>query len=251
MKNHINKRLHVAVITLVIACLVGAGSPARADHIVITAETDATIYSEDAATANGAGELWSGRTSGKLGTMVRRALLKFDVEGAIPAEAFIDSVVLKVTLTKANGESATSTFDLHQIQALWSEGPTLPTGGRGGAAQTGDVTWSHRIYDSDQWGQPGGDLAASADASLDISISSGEKLFTNVTMAATVQDWVDGVVPNHGWMIKVRDEGPLQTARRFASRDAATGAPSLEIWYTPKVPVEATSWGGIKSRYAQ
>ncbi|MCK4775625.1 MAG: DNRLRE domain-containing protein [Candidatus Krumholzibacteria bacterium] len=240
-----------ALIVLVIASLVGAYSSATADSITIAAQVDATIYSEDGTAANGAGDLWAGRTNGNLGTLVRRALVKFEVEGAIPAEATVDSVRLTLTLVKANGFSPTSTFVIHRVEEDWSEGPTTTLGGRGGAAQIGDVTWSHRIYNSSVWAVPGGDIDGSTDASRSISSTAGPAVFSSAEMKVTVQNWLDGVKSNDGWLLKVQDENTLQTARQFASRDAATGSPSLEIWFTPKVPVEATSWGGVKSRYAQ
>jgi hypothetical protein len=240
-----------ALFALAVGALVAGWSPAHADNVLLAAQADATIYSEDGTAANGAGDLWAGRTKGTLGTQVRRALVRFDVEGAIPAEATVDSVRFTVMLVKANALSPTSTFVIHRVQDGWGEGPTLPTGGRGGSAQTGDVTWSHRFYSTDIWAVPGGDIDGSADASQSISSTAGPVVFTSAEMKVTAQNWLDGVKSNDGWVLMVQDENTLQTARQFSSRSAGVGAPSLEIWFTPKVPVETTSWGGVKIRYAQ
>jgi len=49
-----------------------------------------------------------------------RALLQFDVAGAIPAGATINSGTLTLTVANTNGPS--STFALHRVLASWGEG---------------------------------------------------------------------------------------------------------------------------------
>ena len=81
----------------------------------ITPEKDNSMFSEGNNLSNGAGSnLFSGRTEGRSGTDLRRALIKFNVSG-IPANAQIDSVILRMPVMKAaNNTTATHNFSLHK-----------------------------------------------------------------------------------------------------------------------------------------
>jgi hypothetical protein len=115
-----------------------------ATTIVLTADADATLYSRGVLpAANGAGEfLFVGSTNG---TEPRRALVRFDVAGALPAGATIASarLVLNVDRTKAEVEPAS----VHRVTASWTEGTAHSSQsgqGSGTEPDSGDATWEHR-----------------------------------------------------------------------------------------------------------
>jgi hypothetical protein len=86
----------------VITILVGlaAASPALAETAALAPMMDATLY-EDAEgdLANGSGSyLFVGRTNQPL---ARRALLAFDIAGAIPAGSTVTSVELQIEVSRA------------------------------------------------------------------------------------------------------------------------------------------------------
>src|SRR5215831_15897869 len=72
-------------------------SPGLADQVTLSPLKDNTIFSESNSTSNGAG---TGIFAGKTSTgAIRRALLAFNVAGAIPAGSTITSVQLVLTVT--------------------------------------------------------------------------------------------------------------------------------------------------------
>ncbi len=79
----------------------------------LTPSKDNTIYSENASQSNGAREyLFAGQTSNGA---PRRALLAFDIVGALPAGATVESVTLTLTMSKTvAGDTPVS---LHRVSA--------------------------------------------------------------------------------------------------------------------------------------
>ncbi len=76
-------------------------------------------------------------------SFARRALMRFDVGAQIPPGSTINSVTLTLTVTRG-GNNVDSTFNLHPINAAWTEG-TEGCGVRGGGQgepSTGGVTWN-------------------------------------------------------------------------------------------------------------
>ena len=126
----------------------------------LQADRDATLY-EDASgnIANGSG---TGIFVGVTGQpSIRRALVRFDVAGSIPAGSKILGVGLRAISTQSSSPSPLATT-LHRVLADWSEGGSIApgNGGSGAVAQAGDTTWLHRNYPSTLWAQAGGDFDA-------------------------------------------------------------------------------------------
>jgi hypothetical protein len=223
--------LHAAcTAALLLAWVLDAG-PAGAEVAVMQASSDATLIERaDGEIANGAGPaLFVGRNSGSTDS-VRRALLAFDVAAAVPAGAWVTHVALELELTRSN--NAVIGVGLHRVLAPWSEGPAASSGGGGALAEPGDVTWIHRSYDSEYWGEPGGDFEpiSSADALVG---GAGIYVWSSTPdLVADVRDWLDDPESNHGWVL-VGGEGAPQTAKRFASREAAieSARPRLIVEY--------------------
>ena len=169
-------------------------------EVALTPVKDNTLYESDTgALSNGAGDhLFAGRT--RQGAN-RRALLAFDVAGAVPEGATLDSVHLTLHMSRTAGEA--HTVALHRVLADWGEGASdAPDNeGAGTAAATDDATWIHTFFDTGLWQNPGGDFDSTASASV---LVGGEDAYTwgsTPAMAADVQAWLDAPEENFGWVL--------------------------------------------------
>lgn len=193
---------------------------------------DTTIYEEGTSLANGSGTyLFAGNTAAG---NARRALLWFDVSAVVPAGATVTSALLTLNISKTR--APINTLNLHRLTATWGEGTANATGeeGRGGAAGTGDATWSRRGTQSLSWGTPGGDFSETASASAQVGASGKVAWGSTEGVVADVQAWVNAPESNAGWIL-IGVEAGSQTAKRFDSRESGvqSNAPILTIEYTP------------------
>jgi hypothetical protein len=206
---------------------------AGADTAVLDTAHDATlIESPTGALANGAGTgLFVGRTSQPNGSR-RRALIGFDVAGALPGGAVVTGAWLDLELSVSHPEPVE--IGLHRVAADWSEGPSVSSGGSGVPAVAGDVTWIHTRYDTARWAHPGGDFAAEPSAVAPIGDSGAYRFDTTGDLVADVQSWLDAPSTNHGWIL-VGGEDSASTAKRFYSREAGSEGkgPRLVVDYEP------------------
>jgi hypothetical protein len=90
-----------------------------ADTVNPLAEKDNTLYEDEVDDlSNGAGDhLFTGLTNTPL---IRRAVIKFDIDGAIPADATIDSVQLTLNVSRNNNATPEDT-SLHRLNSDWGE----------------------------------------------------------------------------------------------------------------------------------
>jgi hypothetical protein len=233
----------VRVAVVIVAMLAADGLPAAADVITLTPVRDNTLFQDVAGSlSNGAGPaIFAGRNSQNL---IRRALVRFDVEGSIPSGVEISSVVL--TLNVSNVSDATPRiFTLHRVLSDWGEGASSATGGNGAVAAAGDATWLHAFHPDSFWNDAGGDFEPIAGASQLLG-DIGAYSWSGPNMKSDVQAWVNGVVPNHGWII-VGDETVAGTARRFDSRENTVAAhrPMLTVTYSVSTGVGEEALRGI------
>jgi spore coat protein A len=232
------------------AALLLAADLARADTVSLPALQDNTLYepiTKDGLQdrSNGAGEtMFTGRTKDALDAggqvAARRAVIAFDIAGAIPAGATIDSVQLNLRCTKAK---LNSNFNvrLHELTSDWGEG-TSDTGnsqqGRGDTPTTGDATWQHTFYDTQFWTTPGGDYVGTASATASVGGQGDYTWGSTSGMVADVQAWLDSPSQNFGWIL-IGDETQNETAKQFATREnndsGGTYVPELIVNYTPQV----------------
>ncbi len=219
---------------------------ARADFLTLTASHDNTLVQVQSAGGAqlGAGAnqgIFVGRTAqdpinGPGITSDRRGLLMFDLS-SIPAGSHINSVTLTLQLTTGNFNAA-ETITLHTVTRAWAEG-TSGTGNAGGAGSpvvAPDATWFYSQYPGTLWNTPGGDFSPNVSGSLAFNSSQplGAYTWSGGTLAQDVQAWVDGTMPNFGWLLLGNETVGL-TARRFGSNDSST-PPILQVDFTP-VPV--------------
>lgn len=199
-----------------------------AEEIQITPDKDNTIYSESDTTSNGAGQfLFAGRTNNG---NIRRALIHFDITGAIPAGSIIESVTLTMAVSKTRG--GTVPVYLHNLTSNWGEGTSdngLREGG-GAPATKYDATWNQAFYDSLSWNNPGADFNPDIIDSAEVGGIASYTWTSNTDMAATVQDWLDNPQNNFGWLVQ-GDETDNQSSKRFDSREGMD-KPTLTVTYT-------------------
>jgi len=239
-----------AALSLVCALLRGAsGIPAHADQIIVTASKDNTLYeTADGSTSNGAGTAtFAGRNS-QASNSIRRALLRFDISGDVPAGSTVTSVQLTMYNDAANAQN--ESVSMHRVLVDWGEGTSIATGGQGSgaAASAGDSTWLHPFFNTQLWNQPGGDFEPSASASTVVGAEAMSVWGSTAAMVADVQSWLDSPTTNFGWCIVGSETAP-STAKRFATREQpdASRRPTLVVEYVPSAfPIPTLSeWGTV------
>jgi len=209
--------------------LVILAGPVLAETVTIEASRDATLIEDpDGALANGSGlSVFAGKTSDG---GVRRGLLLFDVAGAVPRGAIIESASLTVFVSSAN--AAPRGLRLHRVLADWSEGPSVSGGGGGVPSLPGDATWIHTSYDAEYWLHSGGQFAGEPSAQLDVSGSGHYVWPSTKEIVRDVRKWKSSPRRNFGWIL-IGDEIGRQTAKKVASREDPDPMrrPILEITY--------------------
>jgi hypothetical protein len=204
---------------------------AAAVTVALNPAADTTIFEENgnASDAKGPG-IFAGRI---VVGAIRRAFLRFDVAGAVPAGSTVSSAELRLSLTRSNSGSVSAS--LHRVSGAWGEGTSNAgdPGGKGAPATAGDATWTQRVYPATPWTVPGGDAALTASGTTLIGSSLTDYIFTTTpAMAADVQGWLDQPATNFGWQLRA-DETRTPTAKRFGSRENASPAlqPVLLVTY--------------------
>jgi len=193
---------------------------------------DNTLYESELGTlSNGKGEyLFAGNNNNGA---ARRAVLAFDVAGALPAGATVITAELTLRMSKGQLGAPPAAVSLHALQKAWGEGASDAIGeeGAGALAQTGDATWLHSFFDTATWAQPGGDFGAA----LATTIVGQPDTYTwaSAALSADVQAALDSPANHYGWLL-LGDESGNGAARRFDSRENATVAdrPRLTITYS-------------------
>ncbi len=208
---------------------------AWADSAQIQAQKDNTLYeSPTGSLSNGSGPgMFCGRNA--LAGLIRRALIRFDVAGAIPAGSTVNSVTL--SLNCAMSLVGDVPVSLHGVLADWGEGASMSIamGGGGGApAEPGDATWLHTFYSAQTWTTPGGDFDPTPSATRVVGGVGPYTWGSTAEMVADVQSWLDTPATNYGWMVR-GDESTTTTARRFDTREQliVEQRPVLTVDFTP------------------
>ncbi len=212
-------------------------APLRADVATFAATKDATIFNDVV------GNIASGQEkavyAGLAGTLtsapVRRGLFAFDVAGTIPAGSTIQSVQLKLYMSKT--VSGSYPFALYKLTQSWNEGPTIGFSGGGGPAVAGDVTWVHTYWNTQTWSTPGASFVAASSASVSVNGVGYYTWGSTAALVADVQSWLDTPASSHGWILRGPESGP-KNAKKFEARnsDSVTWRPVLTVNYTLPPP---------------
>ncbi len=227
----------IFVVSLFLAPLVIAQ-----EEVTLESSKDNTLFeAAEGDLSNGAGEhFFVGRTA--TGNN-RRGLLAFDVDGALPDGAIINTAVLTLHVSNVPPGAGTETITLHQLTADWGEGTSDASGaeGAGAASETGDATWIHRFFDTDLWANAGGDFEESPSATFEVD-GIGTYDVSSDELTDDVRSWVGEPASNFGWIL-VGNESEEMTARRFDSRENGTGGdrPQLTITYISGTAAEPTN----------
>lgn len=205
-------------------------------NVDIPCDRDNTLYEfSTGAFSNGAGNhFFAGRTAQFPGVNIRRGLVHFDVLSSIPAGSTILSAEVKVFMSKTI--FGASNIDLHRVVTDWGEGASHAAGqeGSGAASQPGDATWLHTFYPGSLWPTIGGSFDAAVSSATSVSGIGFYTFPTNAVMVSDVQDWLDGITFNFGWIF-LGDESIDSTTKRFDSREnlSIANRPVLTVNYTP------------------
>jgi len=228
---------------LILLFVIGIAWQAQGETVVLSPTQDATlIESSNGSLANGSGPVFFAGRTGQSSASLRRALLQFDVAGAVPGGALITDVWLDLSLTSSNPQPVN--LGLHPVMAPWGEGAATSAGGSGAPATAGDSTWIHRFYDSDTWASPGGDFAPAPSAVALVAAAGVYTWGSTPSMVADVEAWLDAPATNRGWVLIGGEDAP-STAKRFDSREStdASTRPRLVIEYQ-----NACEAAGLKRR---
>jgi hypothetical protein len=229
------------------AAVLAFSADALGDVVVVPCSRDNTLFQDaDGDTSSGAGtSLYSGVNSQE---RVRRALLRFELAGIVPAGARVDSVVLTLHVASAP-DTVAHAFSLHRVVRDWGEGASTGAGGSGAPALPGDATWLHAFHPGDPWSTAGGDFVALPSATALVG-DVGSWTWTGAGLVADVQAWIDAPSTLYGWLLR-GDEATARSVRRFDAREAATAAfhPSLTIHYAGTLPAQDFTWGRLKAAY--
>lgn len=162
--------------------------------------------------------------------------MAFDVAGAIPEGVTITSVTLTLNMSKT--VAADQEVSLYRLLADWGEGDTDAEGNEGGsiAATTGDATWVHNIFDTEEWETAGGDFSPQVSATQSIGSVGSYTWESADAMVADVQFWLDGSATNFGWLL-MGNESINQTSKRFDSKEHGDegNRPTLTVSSHPEV----------------
>ncbi|MEM8997727.1 MAG: DNRLRE domain-containing protein, partial [Acidobacteriota bacterium] len=162
--------------------------------VEIPAARDNSLYEDGTgALSNGAGDyIFAGRTAPQNNELLRRAVLAFDVADVLPVGATIVSAELELTMSMSIvGETDVT---IHRLTSDWGEGSSDAPGqeGAGTASTSGDATWIHTFFNTDQWTTAGGDFVAMASATAPVAGNGRYTWGSTAEMVADVQAWVDG-----------------------------------------------------------
>lgn len=226
---------------IICLCLLAAAVsvPVSADVVNVFANKDNTLYeSPSGSLSNGAGEsIFAGRTL-QFQDSLRRALLAFDVAGAVPAGSTIVSATLRLYCIQS--VSGDQTMTLHRTLQNWGESTSsadgMGGGGGGAFAMPGDATWLHTFSPGSFWANVGGDFDAAASASALVGGGGAIYQWTSPQMALDVQSWLDNPAANFGWTL-LGNETFDGSAKRFASRETTNIfaiKPTLVVEYIPE-----------------
>lgn len=188
-----------------------------------------------------------------------RALFRFDIAGALPIQARIQSAALTLEVTRQpNAGYTLSDFSLYRVLRPWGEGNKLNASsggsGQGSPATTNEATWYYRLaFTTNTWSAPGAaatnDYVPTASATQTIyDINNSPYTFgSSPQLVADTQLWLDQPAVNFGWILISQDEADNFTARGFGTRESGGFAPKLELIYL--VPPQIISTGVTNGQF--
>jgi spore coat protein A len=195
----------------------------------LTAVKDNILYESSTGSLSNAlgNHLYTGNNSnGK-----RRTVLAFDLAN-IPVSAEVQDVQLKLFCNSSTGAGVNVT--VQKLFQNWGEGTSQANGneGNGASSTTGDATWIHTFYNTENWISAGGNFSSTISASTNVSSQNVFYTWTSTQLKTDVEYWLDNPEENFGWILR-GDETSSANPKRFSSRQNATvvNRPHLLIHY--------------------
>jgi hypothetical protein len=168
-----------------------------------------------------------------------RALLRFDLDGKLPAGAVIVDAWLVIQVNNSSAAvGANAGYTLHRVLKPWNEGKK--TGNQGARAAADEVTWnSTGVLSPAKWTTPGTaapeDFVEASSAASAVTDLGPVEFGGDATLVADVRLWLANSATNFGWLILGEDEDVPQSSRRIATREDPESAPRLFIQYEAPV----------------
>jgi len=220
-------------LSLLVGCTAALG-----DTVVLTPVADTSLFSQNP--DNNYGGLPTLPLGGiNTGANEGRVLLRFNLGGAIPANATVTGVSLRVEVSKESPGSHVETIDIHRVAVSWNEGGQK-SGKHGDIAATGESSWVSRSKGTANWKTPGGqsgtDFVAAASGSLAIDDPGAYTVSAKPGMIADVAAWLANPTQNFGWILRGRPPVAAGSAKRIASREGGAAAPQLTVEFTVPAP---------------
>src|ERR1700722_18010451 len=262
--------LKLSVATILGCIVMTLAHPASADVVMIPALQDATLFGASSTSNNSSSGPGMFAGADGMGNP-KRGLIEFDIPAFVPAGATITSASLSLVLGQVAGTDSTPrTIGLFDVTTNWSGGTNGTTGfpgpgfggtGQGFAPNSGDATWNFSQYDTIPWNTPGGggDFVSTESAATVVNqdLNTPYVWGSTAQMVADVQGWLDGAVPNFGWLLKNDSEGNPTTFRAFYTSEGAIEqgvpqfAPVLTVNFDEHVAVaESSTWAMLLLGFA-
>jgi hypothetical protein len=230
------------VVSALLACLTSS----QAETIAIAPAADTAIFSINP--GNNLGALANvplgpiNRDANGQGFFEQgRMLIRFDLAGRLPAGAQVTGAALRLTVVKERSSGAALTVDAHRLMVPWGEG-TGGGSGIGTTARTGESSWTHRLSGQALWAQAGtgqsGDHATVRSGTTVVDNAGSYLMASTPALVSDVQSWLADPANNHGWILLPRAPMAKGSAKRIATKESASGAPTLTLTYTVPPPPE-------------
>jgi hypothetical protein len=240
---------HFPAFRLSAALFVGTGCTLWAGSVTLKPAADTTLFSF--ARENNCGKETTLVVGGiNMGAAACRALLRFDLGTNVPAGAVITNVSLKLRVTKEKGTASAIQTQFHRLTKDWTEG--TKTGKAGGAiGANGEATWKSRKKGVADWTGDGaeGDFNPAISATIAIDNTGAYTVNSTEALLTDVRTWLAAPTNNFGWILVAEQEAVQGSARRIASREDSSQAPTLTIGFTtpPPPPVLPVVAGTVSS----
>jgi hypothetical protein len=177
--------------------LLTVGSSALGATVTLRPSKDTSLFQNNPDYNLGATSLAAGTT--KQGQK-SRALMLFDLQDQVPANATITSVELTLEVNKAPQSSVASSFGLHRVLVSWGEGQK--SGVVGDPATADEATWNDRFFPDTAWSSPGAqdpaDYVSAASATRDITEVGSYSFSSTPALVLDVQRWLAEPQSNFG-----------------------------------------------------
>jgi hypothetical protein len=219
-----------------------AATAVAGDSVTLSASKDNTLYDTADARSNGAGSHFFAGVTAQAST--RRAVIAFDVAGALPPCAEVSAVTLTLYMSKSI--SGTQSVSLHRLTTDWGEGASNAPGQEGGGApaEPGDATWEFAFFPTIGWAD-GGEFVAAPSATTSVT-GIAFYSWSSDGMVADVQAWLDDPTQQFGWAL-LGNEATAVTAKRFNSRENMDLdlRPVLEVVFQAPLSGDANGDGAV------